>query len=141
MRIVKLIVGVLIGGAVLVLAGCGTPPPPQTATPLAPQQRAQIASYFVTNPYNVPQGWHRGVLVTSQKTAYNCPFGGGACWTWSGTAITPDGSAASLESVKASSDVYNIVSIGDDFLWTNGPSYSYEVKVLDYGAVPNVTTG
>jgi hypothetical protein len=102
-------------------------------------QRAAVAAYFTANPSTsamVPQGWFRGVLVTSQ--VYSEPCLGGTCRTWSGTAIEPDGSVATLQSVQGESAVSAIVSIGDDFIWTKDPhpSYSDEVKVLKYGAVP-----
>jgi hypothetical protein len=125
---------VVAGFLVALAAACAQPQPIES--PSLPAAAARDAvSYLQTHPVDVPKDWLRGILAKSVKEPYTCL--GGTCWTWTGVAITADGSAVALRSVQGENVVGNILSVGDDFMWTKDPhpSYAEEVRVIRYGAV------
>jgi hypothetical protein len=126
--------------AVLALVGftssaCSSLPDPEVAAPLPQVLQAAVPAYLLNNPAEVPENWHRGIVVYSESRPYWCENGvTGVCWTWHGSARTLDGWAV-LDAADGFPELYGAVKPGDDILWTNRPSLIADVKVLKQQAV------
>lgn len=111
LRICALMVAVV---SLLVLAGCGS----DAVHTMEPLKRDMVADYLKNNPHDVPNGWDRGVLITSEVQAEDC-FSD--CHTWHGTVVLSGDQTVTLSSeYKDGNWIFDYLPLGADFMWKKG---------------------
>ncbi len=101
---------------------------------MPPEKRDKIADYFKNNPYDVPEGWSRGILIASVNQVEDTL---GENYTWKATVITPSGETKIIYSAESEGEViFELVPVGADFLWHGEhPTWEDDVKILKNVAI------